>query len=162
MARTSAGLLPFVVDAAGTRVFLGHMGGPLWARRPRGWTLVKGEVGASESLLAAAEREFREETGALAPAGVRRPLGEIRQAGGKVVHAWAVEVDDPDAVTLVEPGTFEMEWPPRSGRRQTFPELDRADWHSIAAARELVVAAQSAFLDRLAAFLPHEGPDLMP
>lgn len=150
MARTSAGLLPFVRGEGGTsRVFLGHMGGPLWTRRPRGWTVIKGEVEPGEELLAAAEREFAEETGAPPPLGPRIPLGEIRQSGGKVVHAWAVPVTDPDSVRLVGCGSFEMEWPPRSGRRQSFPELDRAQWHDLDAARELVVAAQAAFFDRL-------------
>lgn len=150
MARTSAGLLPFVRGEGGTsRVFLGHMGGPLWTRRPRGWTVIKGEVDPGEELLAAAEREFAEETGAPPPLGPRIPLGEIRQSGGKVVHAWAVRVSDTDSVRLVRSGTFEMEWPPRSGLRQSFPELDRAQWHDLKAARDLVVAAQAAFLDRL-------------
>lgn len=150
MPRTSAGVLPFVRTKGGTRVFLGHMGGPLWARRPRGWTVVKGEVEPDEDLLAAAEREFREEIGATAPKGPRIDLGDVRQSGGKVVHVWAVEVADETDVELVVSGTFEMEWPPRSGRRQSFPELDRAQWHDLDAARELVVAAQAAFLDRLA------------
>ncbi|KRE37229.1 NUDIX hydrolase [Janibacter sp. Soil728] len=150
MARTSAGLLPFVVLDGSTQVFLGHMGGPLWTRRPRGWTVIKGEVEPEEELLAAAEREFTEETGAAAPPGPRIPLGEIRQSGGKVVHAWAVRVSDPDSVRLVRTGSFEMEWPPRSGRRQSFPELDLAQWYDLDAARDLVVAAQTTFLDRVA------------
>lgn len=133
-----------------TQVFLGHMGGPLWTRRPRGWTVIKGEVEPEEELLAAAEREFTEETGAAAPPGPRIPLGEIRQSGGKVVHAWAVRVSDPDSVRLVRTGSFEMEWPPRSGRRQSFPELDLAQWYDLDAARDLVVAAQTTFLDRVA------------
>lgn len=153
MPRTSAGLLPFVVEGTTTRVFLGHMGGPLWARRPRGWTVIKGEVEPGEELLVAAEREFGEETGALVPTGARIPLGEVRQSGGKVVHAWAVEVADPRRVTLVDAGTFEMEWPPRSGRRQVFPELDRAAWHGIDEAHALVVTAQTTFLDRLSSAL---------
>lgn len=154
MPRTSAGLLPFVREEGATRVWLGHMGGPLWARRPRGWTIVKGEVEAGEDLLAAAEREFAEETGAPAPDGPRLALGQVRQSGGKVVHAWAIEVTKGADVTLVESSTFELEWPPRSGLRQSFPELDRAEWHDIGAARELVVAAQTAFLDRLPAASP--------
>lgn len=154
MARTSAGLLPFVRGEGGsTHVFLGHMGGPLWTRRPRGWTIVKGEHGPDEEPLAAAEREWLEETGAPAPAGDRLPLGEIRQSGGKRVTAWAVEVGAPADVGFVASGVFEMEWPPRSGRRQSFPELDRAGWHELEGARELVVAAQTAFLDRLAELL---------
>ncbi|WP_068258541.1 NUDIX domain-containing protein [Janibacter limosus] len=149
MARTSAGLLPFVLESGDIRVFLGHMGGPLWSRRPRGWTVIKGEVEPGEELLAAAEREFAEETGVPPPLGPRVPLGEIRQSAGKVVHVWAVRVADPESVRLVCGGSFEMEWPPRSGRRQSFPELDRAQWHDLDAARELVVAAQAAFFDRL-------------
>ena len=154
MPRTSAGLLPFVREEGATRVWLGHMGGPLWARRPRGWTIVKGEVEPGEDVLAAAEREFAEETGAPAPAGPRLDLGQVRQSGGKVVHAWAIEVTKGADVTLVESNTFELEWPPRSGLRQSFPELDRGEWHDIGAARELVVAAQTAFLDRLPAASP--------
>lgn len=154
MPRTSAGLLPFVRGEGGIQVWLGHMGGPLWARRPRGWTIVKGEVEPDEDLLAAAEREFAEETGAPSPDGPRLPLGQVRQSGGKVVHAWAIEVAKGADVTLVESNSFEMEWPPRSGRRQAFPELDRGEWHDLDAARELVVAAQTAFLDRLEAAFP--------
>lgn len=153
MPRTSAGLLPFTTTKGVTRVFLGHMGGPLWTRRPRGWTVIKGEVDPGEDLLAAAEREFLEEAGAPPPPGPRVALGEVRQSGGKTVHVWAVRVDDPEDVALVDSGTFEMEWPPRSGRRQAFPELDRAQWHDVEAARELVVAAQTTVLDRLLAHL---------
>lgn len=154
MTRTSAGLLPFFRGEGGVQVWLGHMGGPMWARRPRGWTIVKGEVEPGEDLLAAAEREFAEETGAPAPAGPRLPLGQVRQSGGKVVHAWAIEVTKGADVTLVESNTLEMEWPPRSGRRQAFPELDRGEWHDVDAARELLVAAQTAFLDRLQSASP--------
>lgn len=154
MTCTSAGLLPFFRGEGGVQVWLGHMGGPMWARRPRGWTIVKGEVEPGEDLLAAAEREFAEETGAPAPAGPRLPLGQVRQSGGKVVHAWAIEVTKGADVTLVESNTLEMEWPPRSGRRQAFPELDRGEWHDVDAARELLVAAQTAFLDRLQSASP--------
>lgn len=149
MPRTSAGVLPFVMTDDQPVVFLGHMGGPLWTRRPRGWTIVKGEYEGGEEALVAAEREFFEETGVPAPAGPRIPLGEVRQSGGKQVTAWAVRVLGAADLEFVSSGTFEMEWPPRSGRRQTFPELDRAQWHEVGAARELVVAAQVAFLDRL-------------
>ena len=153
MPRTSAGLLPFVCDERGCCVWLGHMGGPMWARRRRAWTIVKGEVEPGEDLLAAAEREFAEETGAPAPTGPRLPLGQVRQSGGKVVHAWAIEVaTEPtkgDGLPFAPSETVEMEWPPRSGRRVTFPELDRVAWHDLDEARGLVVAAQEAFLDRL-------------
>lgn len=154
MPRTSAGLLPFVRTDEGVLVWLGHMGGPLWTRRPRGWTIVKGEVEPDEDLLAAAEREFTEETGSAAPAGPRLPLGQVRQSGGKVVHAWAIEVTKGADLPFVPSSSVEMEWPPRSGRRQSFPELDRAEWHDLDAARELMVAAQAAFLDRLEAAFP--------
>lgn len=158
MPRTSAGLLPFARDERGWRVWLGHMGGPMWARRPRAWTIVKGEVEPDEDLLAAAEREFAEETGAPAPTGPRLPLGQVRQSGGKVVHAWAIEVaTEPtkgDGLPFAPSETVEMEWPPRSGRRVTFPELDRVAWHDLDEARGLVVAAQEAFLDRLSGDQP--------
>jgi predicted NUDIX family NTP pyrophosphohydrolase len=148
MARRSAGLVPFRWAGGHLEVFLGHMGGPLWARRETGaWTVVKGEYDDTEDALAAAEREFTEETGRPAPDGVRVPLGSVRQRGGKEVVAWAVEGDvDADACTS---GTFEMEWPPRSGRHATFPEIDRYRWWPIAAAKEVVVRAQAELLDRL-------------
>lgn len=149
MPRASAGLLPFVLTEDRPTVFLGRMGGPLWTRRPRAWTIIKGEHEGSEQSLAAAEREFFEETGVPAPAGPRIPLGEVRQSGGKQVTAWAVRIADVRDLEFVASGSFEMEWPPRSGRRQVFPELDGAAWHGVDAARELVVAAQVEFLDRL-------------
>ncbi|MDQ3456327.1 MAG: NUDIX domain-containing protein, partial [Actinomycetota bacterium] len=130
--RRSAGLLVYRVGASGVEVLLGHMGGPLWARRDEGgWTLPKGEYdAASEEPLAAARREFTEELGLPAPDGAVLSLGEVVQAGGKRVVAFAVEGDlDPDTVV---PGTFEMAWPPRSGRVQSFPELDRVEWFTLA------------------------------
>lgn len=151
--RRSAGLLVYRVGASGVEVLLGHMGGPLWARRDEGgWTLPKGEYdAASEEPLAAARREFTEELGLPAPDGAVLPLGEVIQAGGKRVVAFAVEGDlDPDTVV---PGTFEMVWPPRSGRVRSFPELDRVAWFALAAAAPKLVKAQRTFLDRLAAAL---------
>jgi len=151
--RRSAGLLVYRVGASGVEVLLGHMGGPLWARRDEGgWTLPKGEYdAASEEPLAAARREFTEELGLPAPDGAVLPLGEVVQAGGKRVVAFAVEGDlDPDTVV---PGTFEMVWPPRSGRVRSFPELDRVAWFARAAAAPKLVKAQRTFLDRLAAAL---------
>ncbi len=146
--RRSAGLLLFRRSGGGTQVLLGHMGGPFHARRGAGsWTLPKGEYTAEESAWDAARREFREELGLAPPNGAAVPLGEVRQAGGKTVTAWAVEADlDPAAVV---PGTFRMEWPPRSGRTAEFPELDRVAWFTLDAAREVIVPAQLAFLDRL-------------
>ncbi|GAA1414787.1 NUDIX domain-containing protein [Streptomyces thermospinosisporus] len=133
----------------GIEVLLGHMGGPFFARREAGaWTVIKGEYDPDEPAWEAARREFEEELGLPPPDGEAIPLGEVRQSGGKVVTAWAVEGDvDPAAVV---PGTFEMEWPPRSGRMQEFPELDRVAWFGLDRAREVIVKAQTAFLDRLA------------
>lgn len=130
-------------------VLLGHMGGPFHARRDAGaWTVPKGEYEPGESAWEAARREFEEELGLPPPEGAAVPLGEVRQAGGKVVTVWAVEAGL-DPATVV-PGTFRMEWPPRSGRFEEFPELDRVAWFTADRAREVIVKAQSAFLDRLA------------
>jgi predicted NUDIX family NTP pyrophosphohydrolase len=152
MARRSAGLLPYRRSGDGVEVLLGHMGGPLWARREEGaWTVLKGEVDDGEDPAAAAEREFVEETGLTPPPGERLPLGTVRQRGGKEVTAWAVE-GDLDAGSAVS-GTFEMPWPPRSGRVQAFPEIDRFRWWPLEEARGVVVGAQAELLERLAAAL---------
>jgi predicted NUDIX family NTP pyrophosphohydrolase len=151
--RRSAGLLLFRRTGTGLEVLLGHMGGPFWARRDAGaWTVPKGEYGPGESAWEAARREFREELGTAPPDGTAVPLGEVRQRNGKTVAVWAVEADlDPAAVV---PGTFPLEWPPRSGRVQEFPELDRVAWFGLDRAREVIVEAQAAFLDRLAEHSP--------
>ncbi|WP_446458072.1 NUDIX domain-containing protein [Streptomyces rochei] len=147
--RRSAGLLLHRPGAEGTEVLLGHMGGPFYARRDAGaWTIPKGEYDPAEPAWEAARREFEEELGLPPPEGEAVPLGEVRQAGGKVVTAWAVAADL-DPATVV-PGTFRMEWPPRSGRIVEFPELDRVAWFRVDRAREVIVKAQAAFLDRLA------------
>jgi predicted NUDIX family NTP pyrophosphohydrolase len=147
--KRSAGLLLFRRTASGVEVLLGHMGGPLWARRDaRAWTVPKGEYEGGEQPWDAARREFREELGLPAPQGTALPLGEVVQSGGKRVTVWAVEGDlDPAQVV---PGTFTMEWPRGSGRTADFPELDRVAWFGLDAARDAVVKAQAAFLDRLA------------
>ncbi|MFC8420059.1 NUDIX domain-containing protein [Streptomyces sp. NPDC057236] len=149
----SAGLLLFRHTGQGVEVLLGHMGGPFFARRDSGaWTVPKGEYDPGEPAWEAARREFREELGLPPPDGEALPLGEVRQSGGKTVTAWAVEADL-DPVT-VAPGTFEMEWPPGSGRVREFPELDRVAWFPLDRAREVIVGAQTAFLDRLAEHSP--------
>ncbi|MGW3509401.1 NUDIX domain-containing protein [Streptomyces sp. NPDC000994] len=147
--RRSAGLLLYRRSGDGLEVLLGHMGGPFFARREAGaWTVPKGEYDPEEPAWEAARREFREELGLPPPDGEAVPLGEVRQTNGKTVTAWAIEGDlDPAAIV---PGTFTMEWPPRSGRAQEFPELDRVAWLGLDRAREVIVTAQTAFLDRLA------------
>ncbi|WP_432053786.1 NUDIX domain-containing protein [Streptomyces sp. bgisy022] len=149
----SAGLLLFRRTGPELEVLLGHMGGPYFARRDAGaWTVPKGEYGPDEPAREAARREFEEELGVAPPDGEEVPLGEVRQAGGKTVTVWAVRGDlDPAAVV---PGTFTMEWPPKSGRMREFPELDRVAWLSLERARAVIVSAQAAFLDRLAEHSP--------
>jgi predicted NUDIX family NTP pyrophosphohydrolase len=162
--RRSAGLLVFrrppdeSLDGSsdgssdGLEVFLGHMGGPFWARKDeRAWSVPKGEHDASEDPLAAARREFVEETGLPVPTGPLLDLGQARQPSGKVVTVWAVE-GDVDAAAAVS-NTFPLEWPPRSGRFLDVPELDRFAWVDVSTARGLLVAGQVAFLDRLVAAL---------
>jgi predicted NUDIX family NTP pyrophosphohydrolase len=125
------------------------MGGPFWALRDAGaWSVPKGEYGEDETPWDAARREFQEELGLPAPAGAPLPLGEVVQSGGKHVTVWAVE-GDLDPADMV-PGTFTMEWPRGSGRTAEFPELDRAAWFGLDAARAVIVQAQTAFLVRLA------------
>jgi predicted NUDIX family NTP pyrophosphohydrolase len=154
--RRSAGILLFRRRGGRLEVLLGHMGGPFWSRKDAGaWTVVKGEYGPDELPEAAARREFQEELGLPPPAGELAPLGEVRQSGGKVVTAWALEGDlDPAAVV---PGTFEMEWPRGSGRRATFPELDRVAWLDVATAAAKIVAGQRPLLDRLAELVTDPG-----
>ncbi len=126
-----------------------HMGGPYWARRDAGaWSIPKGEHDTDDAdPLGCALREFEEETGSALAPGELTALGEVRQKGGKVVAAWAAE-GDLDA-GAIRSNTFEIEWPPRSGRRRAFPEVDRAGWFGMEEARETLIPAQAAFLDRL-------------
>ncbi|WP_333773435.1 NUDIX domain-containing protein [Streptomyces sp. IBSBF 3136] len=147
--RRSAGLLLFRHTGDGLEVLLGHMGGPFFAKKDAGaWTVPKGEYEPDEPAWEAARREFREELGLAPPDGAALALGEVAQANGKIVTAWAVEADlDPAAIV---PGTFTMEWPPRSGRMREFPELDRVAWFGLDRARAVIITAQAAFLDRLA------------
>jgi len=153
MARTSAGILLWRRGDAGPEVLLGHMGGPFWARKDDGaWSLPKGEHGPDEEPEAVARREFEEELGSPVPTGELLPLGEHRVTSGKVLTVWAVE-GDLDAGTCVS-NTFELEWPPRSGRMQEFPEIDRAAWFGLDDARTRLVKGQVPFLDRLLEALP--------
>ncbi|MGH9542741.1 MAG: NUDIX domain-containing protein [Terriglobales bacterium] len=144
------------IRAGGPEVLLVHPGGPLWAKKDLGaWSIPKGELQPGESAQAAAVREFGEELG-FAPPGSMQPLGTVRQAGGKTVEAWAVEGDcDPAAL---RGNNFAMEWPPRSGRRQEFPEVDRAEFFRLEAAHAKINPAQAAFLDRLAQWLADGRP----
>jgi predicted NUDIX family NTP pyrophosphohydrolase len=146
---TSAGLVVFREREGALQVLLAHMGGPYWARKDAGaWSIPKGELEDGEDPLAGARREYGEELGHAAPDGAAIDLGEIRQRGGKRVMAFAVEGDfDP---AQLRPGTFDLEWPPRSGRIQQFPELDRVAWFTLPAAAPKLVAYQRPFLDRLA------------
>ncbi|HEY0345423.1 MAG TPA: NUDIX domain-containing protein [Solirubrobacteraceae bacterium] len=145
----SAGLVVFREREGALEVLLAHMGGPYWARKDAGaWSIPKGELEDGEDPPAGARREFGEELGHAAPDGPLIDLGEIRQRGGKRVVAFAVEGDfDP---AQLRPGTFDLEWPPRSGRRQAFPEVDRVAWFDLATARDKLVRGQVALLDRLA------------
>jgi predicted NUDIX family NTP pyrophosphohydrolase len=147
MAKRSAGLLLFRTVAGAVEVLLVHPGGPFWAKRDAGaWSIPKGEVAVDEDPLQAALREFREETGRSVH-GDFIPLGSRRQAGGKTVHAWAVRSEfDP---SQLESNTFVMEWPPRSGRLQTFPEIDCAAWFPLDLARVKMLKGQVGFLDGL-------------
>jgi predicted NUDIX family NTP pyrophosphohydrolase len=144
----SAGILLYRLGEDGPEVLLVHPGGPFWARKDAGaWSIPKGEHDDDEDPQACALREFEEETGtALSPAALA-DLGTVKLKSGKLVAAWAVEGDlDADAITS---NTFELEWPPRSGNKQTFPEVDRAGWFSLEEAREKLNPAQGEFLDRL-------------
>ena len=146
--RQSAGLLLHRRGASGLEVFLVHPGGPFWSRKDAGaWSIPKGEFTAAEDPLAAARREFREETGFDPPPEPPVALGAARQAGGKTVHAWAVAGDVEAAA--VRSNTFEMEWPPRSGRVQEFPEVDRAAWFGLDEARRRILPGQLPLLERL-------------
>ncbi len=151
MAVSSAGLLMYRVRGDGVEVLLVHPGGPFFKRKDEGaWTIPKGEVDAGEDDLTTARREFQEETG-VTPAGPFVPLGEIKQKGGKRVRAWAF-AGDCDA-GAIQSNTFTMEWPPKSGRQQEFPEIDRAEFFGLEQARQKMNPAQAAFLAALAAAL---------
>ena len=152
MPRRSAGLLMYRRSGGTLEVLLVHPGGPFWMKKDAGaWSIPKGEYEAGEEALAAAAREFQEETGLVAR-GPYTPLTPIRQQGGKVVDAWAFEGDcDADSLKST---TFSLEWPRGSGRRQEFPEVDRAGWFGLDEARRKILPAQAALLDELASKTP--------
>jgi len=148
MSRQSAGILLFRRGERGTEVLLVHPGGPFWRNKDKGaWSIPKGELQPGEDPLEAARREVREETG-LELDGDFVALTPRKQPGGKTVHAWALEGDcDPAAIVS---NSFTMEWPPKSGRLQEFPEVDRAAWFDLATAREKIHKGQISFLDEIA------------
>jgi predicted NUDIX family NTP pyrophosphohydrolase len=149
--KESAGLLMYRLRNSTVEVFLVHPGGPYWAKKDLGaWSIPKGECSEKEERLSAAKREFREETGFL-PEGNFIALTPIKQPGGKIVHAWAVR-GDCDAKTIVS-NTFSMEWPPRSGKYQEFPEVDRAEWFTIDVAKEKILKGQVSLLEELVQIL---------
>lgn len=153
-ARRSAGLLLHRHGLDGHReVLIGHMGGPFWSRKDAGaWSIPKGEPQEGEDDESAARREFTEELGLAVPLGELLDLGEVRQSGDKTVRVFALRSDL--ALDEFAPGLFSLEWPPRSGRQQEFPEIDRVDWSPVERAGELLVVAQREFLSRLQSALP--------
>lgn len=150
VAAESAGILLYRRGRESLEVLLVHPGGPFWAKKDEGaWSVPKGEIDEGEEPRACALRELEEELGSSLGLGEERleELGSVRQKGGKVVHCWAAEADfDP---AQLRSNTFTLEWPPRSGRRSEFPEVDRAEWFAPGAARHKINPAQAAFLDKL-------------
>jgi len=147
MPKQSAGILMYRRRGSAVEVLLVHPGGPFWRKKDMGaWSIPKGEHDTEENALEAARREFKEETGS-EPEGDLVPLGAVKQSGGKTVHAWAIEGDcDP---SKIRSNAFSMEWPPKSGKTQSFPEIDRAAWFSVEDARGKLHKGQVPFLDRL-------------
>jgi predicted NUDIX family NTP pyrophosphohydrolase len=151
MPKKSAGLLMYRVRDGKLEVLLVHLGGPFWAKKDAGaWFMPKGEVEPGEDELGAARREFKEEIG-FDPGDELQPLGNVKQKSGKTVTAWAFEGDcDPAAL---KSNTFTIEWPPRSGKQREFPEIDRADFFTVDAARAKIHPAEFEFVARLDSFL---------
>lgn len=146
--KQSAGILVYRKSGDGIEVLLGHPGGPFWAKKDKGvWSIPKGEFD-DELAIDAAKREYQEELGSKPPEGELLDLGTVKMKSGKVIYAWAVEGDF--NVATVRSNTFTMQWPPRSGNEQEFPEIDRAGWFSLAVAKQKLVTAQGEFIDRLA------------
>ena len=159
--KTSAGLLLFRKTASGVEVLLAHPGGPFFKKKDDGhWTIPKGEAEPGEDLLERARIEFEEELG-IKPTGKMIPIGSVRQKGGKIVHGWAVEGDIPENFQ-VRSNTFEIEWPPGSGKMHAFPEVDRAEFFSIEEAARKIKPAQKDFLDRLQQLIGKPGDQPSP
>jgi predicted NUDIX family NTP pyrophosphohydrolase len=156
MPKQSAGLLMYRRRGGALEVLLVHPGGPFWAKKDQGaWSIPKGEYEPGEDPIVAARREFAEETG-IVPEGEYVALTPLRQSGGKIVHAFAVQGDcDPQAIRS---NTFVMEWPPRSGRQQEFPEIDRAGWFPLEQAKQKLLAAQVVLVEELARLLAQREP----
>jgi len=151
MVKNSAGILMYRRRQGIVEVLLAHMGGPYWAKKDLGaWSIPKGEYSPGEDPLAAGRREFEEETG-VSVSGEFTALIPIKQSGGKIVHIWAIE-GDCDA-SSIRSNTFLMEWPPRSGRQQAFPEIDRAEWFTLDIAKDKVTKGQRGFIEQLGRLL---------
>ncbi|SRR6266702_1234777 len=147
MPKRSAGILMYRHRSQEFEIFLAHPGGPFWAKKDLGaWSIPKGEYDGDEDPLEAAKREFEEETG-ISVTGNFLPLGEVKQAGGKIVTAWAVEGDCD--LSILHSNTFQVEWPPGSNKMKEFPEVDRWKWFPLPSAREHILSGQVVFLDRL-------------
>jgi predicted NUDIX family NTP pyrophosphohydrolase len=158
---SSAGILMYRRTGKRLEVLLVHPGGPYWRRKDEGaWSIPKGEMDPDEDPGDAARREFAEETGVVLAAAPLEPLGEIRQRAGKRVIAFAVEGDID--VGSIRSNTFEIEWPPRGGKMQTFPEIDRAEWFELAVACSKIIEGQRPLLDRLAELVPQSGKSPAP
>jgi predicted NUDIX family NTP pyrophosphohydrolase len=150
--KQSAGILLYRIVDGNPEFLLAHPGGPFWVKKDAGsWTIPKGEFDQTEEALAAAKREFEEETG-LRPVGEFITLNPIKQKSGKIIYAWALNMDfDPGQLLS---NSFEMEWPPKSGRVQLFPEIDRVEWFSTAQAKEKIIPGQMGFIDECLSICP--------
>jgi predicted NUDIX family NTP pyrophosphohydrolase len=154
--KKTAGLLLYRIRDSAVEVFLVHPGGPFWAKKDEGaWSIPKGEFADDEQPLSAATREFQEETG-FSMEGNFMALAPLKQRSGKLVYAWALE-GDCDA-GAIKSNLFSMEWPPRSGKRQEYPEVDRASWFTVESAKRRIVPGQIAFLEELQQMLDRDAP----
>lgn len=157
MKKLSAGILVYRHKGGSIEVLLAHFGGPFWAKKDNGaWSIFKGEQEEEEDAFEAAKREFKEETSHGAPSGKYIDLGESRRKDGKIIRAWAINADFNPAT--IRSNTFEMEWPPKSGKTQKFPENDRAEWFELSAANIKLHSGQAIFLERLIKKLNIEKP----